>query len=304
MTSINRQLKVLFIEDDLIDVLLIVRHLKQHWSDIEYLQIDSLEELKHALQSNWDVILCDFKLPGFDGMAALRIIREMGVNTPFILVSGEVSEDVAALMMRLGANDYVMKENLKRLGPSILRELNSNKTSPENFLPVQKTGHETEKGRRISDKLLTPLTPEKNKTISERHEAVINMLFVAEYIRKHQAAFLEKHNLTLPRLNILQILKRNYPGSITMAHLKGEMIYKTIDLPRMLEKMKQEGMVDNVHARKSARAREMTITQKGMDALNNLDKHYEEMFLSEKHLTERNAKKINEALQEAFKEII
>lgn len=119
----NRQLKVLLIEDNENDAILTLRYLKQHWAEVKHLQVYSIDKLTAALKSDWDVILSDLNLPGFDGMTALRIIRESGINTPFILISGEVSEDVASLMMRLGANDYVMKDNLNRLAPAILREL-------------------------------------------------------------------------------------------------------------------------------------------------------------------------------------
>ncbi len=126
------------------------------------------------------------------------------------------------------------------------------------------------------------------------------MLFVAEFIRKHQSAILEKQNLTLPRLDILRILKRVFPESITITNIKEEMIYKTIDHSRMIDKMKREGLVN---ATKNKTTKEIAITVRGLDALSAADKYYDEMFLAENYLTEENARKINEALQETLGKI-
>ena len=109
MNSAKKQLNVLFIEDNKDDVFLTVRYLKQYWTEVNYLAVDSIDKLTTALKLQWDVIICDFALPGFDGMTALRLIKAAGVNTPFIVLSGVVSEDVAMLMMRLGADDYIIK---------------------------------------------------------------------------------------------------------------------------------------------------------------------------------------------------
>src|SRR4051812_35011158 len=107
LRSMNKQLNVLMIEDDTRDIFLTVHYLKQHWEEVKYLKVDTVEEMMTALKSPWDIILCDYHLPEFSGLTALRMIRDSGITTPFILVSGQVSEDVAAAMMQLGANDYV-----------------------------------------------------------------------------------------------------------------------------------------------------------------------------------------------------
>src|SRR3989442_10211488 len=81
-------------------------------------------ELEAALaRTGWDGILSDYYLPGFDALAALRIVRGRGLDLPFIVVSGSIGENLAAEAMRAGANDYLMKGNLARLGPAVAREL-------------------------------------------------------------------------------------------------------------------------------------------------------------------------------------
>src|ERR1039457_3832737 len=100
-----------------------MHELSKHLPDIHHTRVGTLAGLNDALKKKWDVILCDFNLPEFDGLTALHLIREKGIETPFILVSGMVEESIAVSMMRLGANDYIMKDNLKRLAPAVIREL-------------------------------------------------------------------------------------------------------------------------------------------------------------------------------------
>jgi PAS domain S-box-containing protein len=71
----------------------------------------------------WDVILCDYSMPHFDALSALAILKELDLDLPFIIISGTVGEAVAVDAMRAGAHDYLMKDNLVRLAPTIEREL-------------------------------------------------------------------------------------------------------------------------------------------------------------------------------------
>src|SRR5256885_11824416 len=74
-----------------------------------------------------DVILSDFSMPGFDGMAALALVREICPDTPFIFVSGTIGEEFAVRALKSGATDYVMKTNLVRLPAAVERALREGK---------------------------------------------------------------------------------------------------------------------------------------------------------------------------------
>ncbi|MEP6663317.1 MAG: response regulator, partial [Verrucomicrobiota bacterium] len=104
------------------DVFLVTRELRRSY-DLEYEQVDSAEKLKAALQKSWDIVICDYSMPGFTGLEALKIVREQNPFVPFIIVSGDIGEEIAVNAMKSGANDYVMKGNLPRLLPAIEREL-------------------------------------------------------------------------------------------------------------------------------------------------------------------------------------
>ncbi|MBL8165064.1 MAG: PAS domain S-box protein [Anaerolineae bacterium] len=119
-----KPLNVLHIEDSEDDALLIKRILKQGGYAVTTRRVDTATGLRDALKSHtWDIIISDFSMPNFNGTQALQIIRESGSDLPFIVVSGAIGEEMAVAVMKAGANDYVMKDNLQRLVPAIEREL-------------------------------------------------------------------------------------------------------------------------------------------------------------------------------------
>lgn len=125
-------LQILICEDIESDAALLVRQLEQQQYKIVYTRVDSGDAMYAALQSQpWDLIISDFNIPGFGGPEALQILHECGLDIPFILVSGTVGEEVAVSMMKQGANDYLMKNNLVRLGEVVRREMEEAKNRQE-----------------------------------------------------------------------------------------------------------------------------------------------------------------------------
>ncbi len=117
-------LSILFVEDSVDDVQLTLLHLSGSDYSIEWEQVYTEAALRQALtRRSWDVVLCDYVMPGFDGARALVVVREQEQHVPFIFVSGAIGEDVAVEAMQAGAQDYVMKHSLKRLLPAIERAL-------------------------------------------------------------------------------------------------------------------------------------------------------------------------------------
>ena len=124
MTSMGKTLRVLHVEDSENDMALIARHLKRAGYDLILDRVETAETMKAALVSReWDFLLCDYSMPQFNAMAALALVKEMKLDLPFIIISGTVGEALAVEAMRSGAHDYLMKDNLVRLGPTIDREL-------------------------------------------------------------------------------------------------------------------------------------------------------------------------------------
>ncbi|MDQ7830020.1 MAG: GAF domain-containing protein [Armatimonadota bacterium] len=117
-------LRVLIVEDNQDDALLLVRQLQQAGYVPSWRRVETAGALADALQeAAWDLVLCDFTMPQFTAVDALRLLQEREVDLPFLIVSGTVGEDVAVEAMKAGAHDYIMKGHLARLAPAVAREL-------------------------------------------------------------------------------------------------------------------------------------------------------------------------------------
>jgi two-component system sensor histidine kinase UhpB len=117
-------LNVLIVEDEENDVLLIVRELRRGGFVPEFSSVTTADGVVHALASrSWDIVISDYALPSFNGMAALQIVRGHSLDLPVIIVSGAIGEEMAVALMKAGAQDCVMKSALGRLVPAVEREL-------------------------------------------------------------------------------------------------------------------------------------------------------------------------------------
>src|SRR5204863_1388532 len=74
-------------------------------------------------RQTWDLVIADYVMPHFNGLSALDLVKRKGLDLPFIIVSGHITDDTAVAAMKAGAHDYVMKDKLARLGPAVEREL-------------------------------------------------------------------------------------------------------------------------------------------------------------------------------------
>ena len=117
-------MQVLMVEDSADDAALLLAELKKKGHAPVCQRVESKADYLEALRSrSWDAIIADYVLPQFSGPEALRLLRQRGADTPFIMVSGIYGEEEAVAMMKAGANDYLMKGNLSRLVPALEREL-------------------------------------------------------------------------------------------------------------------------------------------------------------------------------------
>lgn len=117
-------IRILIIEDSDTDKELLLYELSRGGYDVEYVCVETSEAMISALDQNeWDLIISDYSLPHFDGLSALKIVKNRNIDIPFILVSGTIGEELAVQAMKEGVSDYMMKGNLKRMVPAIDREL-------------------------------------------------------------------------------------------------------------------------------------------------------------------------------------
>ena len=120
----GRTLRVLLIEDSEDDALLLLRELRRSGYEPDYERVDTAPGMEAALDArDWELVISDHSMPTFSSSAALEVLQRKGLDLPFIIVSGNIGEEVAVAAMRAGAHDYIMKGNLARLGAAIEREL-------------------------------------------------------------------------------------------------------------------------------------------------------------------------------------
>ncbi|MGE5415366.1 MAG: response regulator [Acidobacteriota bacterium] len=117
-------LKVLIVEDSAEDAEIILHEFHKHEIQAQALRVESREQMLTALSDGvWDIIITDHYLPGFSSLEALKAMKDLGLDLPFIVVSGEANQDFASLAMRAGCHDFITKSNLARLAPAVQREL-------------------------------------------------------------------------------------------------------------------------------------------------------------------------------------
>ncbi len=117
-------LRILLLEDNLLDVELIEAHLSEWGHSFHPVIIETQDDFIKAIETeHFDVILADYSLPSFDGVSALNMVQSICPDVPFIFVSGTLGEEFAIETLKLGATDYVLKHKLSRLVPAIERAL-------------------------------------------------------------------------------------------------------------------------------------------------------------------------------------
>jgi len=118
----RKKLSVLLAEDSENDAMLLAMQLEKDGFDPKVIRVETADEMRGELsEKDYDIVISDYIMPRFSGLDALSIVREKGEDIPFILVSGKIGEDLAVEAMHKGANDYLMKDGLKRLGHSVRR---------------------------------------------------------------------------------------------------------------------------------------------------------------------------------------
>jgi len=204
----EKELKVLILEDVELDAELTEYEMRREGlnfiSRIVETEIDFINELEEFKP---DIVLADHSLPTFDGLSALSITREKSPKTPFIFVSGKIGNENAIDMLKMGAKDYVFKNNLKKLVPSIQRAL-IEKDELEELI----------ESRNALEKALK----EKEMLLKEIHHRVKNNLMIISSLLELQSCYVkDKTDLDFFRES------RTRADSMALIH---EKLYQSTDL--------------------------------------------------------------------------
>jgi two-component sensor histidine kinase len=155
-------INIIIIEDNPNDAEMIINEIHAAGISTEWVRVETAQDLLKQIQNfNYDIVISDYHLPLFGVSEALTIIQKQGKDAPFIIVSGAIGEETAVALMKSGVNDYVMKDNIKRLPEAIRREIREAHIREDNRLA----------NRQIREALL-----EKEILIKEIHHRVKNNL--------------------------------------------------------------------------------------------------------------------------------
>jgi CheY-like chemotaxis protein len=120
----GRPIRVLLIEDDESDALLILDQLERGGWEVTWKRVQTRDEMNAALDSaSYDLIVSDYSMPAFRAPEALEVWRERGLDLPFLVASGTIGEDHAVEVLKAGAHDFFLKDRLSRFGSAVDREL-------------------------------------------------------------------------------------------------------------------------------------------------------------------------------------
>lgn len=135
-------IRILVVEDSEDDALLLLRELQHGGYRPDSRRVDTAKDMWAAIEAGqWDLVIANYVIPGFGGIAALEILRESGLDLPFILVTGKIGEETAVEVMRAGAHDCILKDRLARLVPAINRELREAQVRRQRREAVAKIEH-------------------------------------------------------------------------------------------------------------------------------------------------------------------
>jgi PAS domain S-box-containing protein len=124
-------LRILILEDSLTDTELMLNELRSSGLKLEWQRVETEPDYLTQLDRGWDVILADYSMPQFSAMRALRLLQQHGLDIPFIVVTGSISEEVAVETMKQGAADYLLKDRLTRLGQAVTHAVQDKKLRDE-----------------------------------------------------------------------------------------------------------------------------------------------------------------------------
>lgn len=173
MNWITSHISILLIEDSERDARLILGELQRGGLEPQVVRVDNAATMIEALfTQRYEVVLSDYSLAAMSGLAALKVIRAFDPDLPFIVISGAMGEETAVEVMRAGAQDYLIKENLARLVPAIQREVREAENRRERrraseALAEAKTGLQA-----LSNRMLEVQEAERRRIARELHDEI------------------------------------------------------------------------------------------------------------------------------------
>jgi signal transduction histidine kinase len=167
----NTPLRILMVEDNPSHAELTKHALAEAGFDFLAIRVETKKDFESQIaERSPDLILSDYTLPTFDGLAALRIAQTMVPDVPFIFVTGTMGEETAIETLKIGATDYILKTRLTRLGPSVLRALRESAERKERHLAETNLRHSNEQLRALTAYLQHVREEERTRIARQVHD--------------------------------------------------------------------------------------------------------------------------------------
>jgi signal transduction histidine kinase len=216
----RRPLRVLFIEDSELDHMLTLTQLRRGGIEPETARIETASEFERVLAEGerWDVVLSDYNLPGFSGLAALEMLKASGRLIPFIIVSGEIGEETAVAAMKNGASDYLLKSNLARLVPATLHAIEACEAQRARLEADEKLAESKRRLSQLAQHLQTSIEGERRAIAREIHDDVGGSLAAVKYELAWIARHAESDEMSLHAQSALETLTHAIESSQRVMH--------------------------------------------------------------------------------------
>lgn len=174
---IRKPLRVLLAEDDALDADQIIEELRRAGFEPAWERVDTEAAFSASLEPNLDVVLSDYAMPTFSGARALAVLRERGLEIPFLILSGSIGEETGVDVMKLGASDYLLKDRLGRLGPAITQAMEKYRLRRERRQAVSELRESEERFRQLAESIqdvfwLVDLDEDRILYVSPAYEAI------------------------------------------------------------------------------------------------------------------------------------
>ncbi len=183
-------LKILVVEDSEPDYELLRATLARQGVDAHCLRVETRPQMEDALASSgWDAIISDHQLPQFSSLEALETLRASGLTLPFMIVSGTIGEDVAVEAMRAGADDYLIKGRLARLGAALQRAIGDARVRRERTQNQEALAESATRLRELSAHLQIAVEEERRAIAREIHDDVGGLLTALRF----DLGWIERH---------------------------------------------------------------------------------------------------------------
>ncbi len=183
-------IRLLVVEDSELDYQLLLRSLRRQSLEPQAVRVEDEAGLRAALAAGpWDAVVSDHHLPRFSSGDALGIVRASGQNLPFIIVSGTIGEDAAVAAMQAGADDYLIKGRLARLGPALRNAMSAAAARRERGTVRQALAESEQRLRDLTDHLQQAVEEERAAIAREVHDDIGGMLTALRF----DLAWIERH---------------------------------------------------------------------------------------------------------------